>query len=238
MPHTEEETVAKRKRRRPKNPSSNLTAAQRAQLRRKWRRWIDTIGNELAVLLRKRRIYNDLGDVVKANPSTRSPGAFVDWMVTNYVTAICIGVRRLLDKDPRSISFGRLLFEMLQYPGVVSRQSLRAIYGDQKFLADLTFSNIVGRGKSVLPTTKVRSDLRALEDSAERIERFVNKRIAHISPPGAIQRLPTFNELDQILDLLDETMKNYTLLLQTSAPSSFEPTPQYDWQDVLKKPWI
>jgi hypothetical protein len=136
------------------------------------------------------------------------------WMVNNYVESACIGIRRMTDPDSRSISLWRLLWELLRYPGAVTRRSQQSLYAaGGREVADLTFYNIAGPGKSFLPRSVIVRDIRAIEDVEERIRRFVNKRIAHIGPHGAIRRPPTFNEMHSSLDTLERVLLKYHTLL-------------------------
>jgi hypothetical protein len=227
-----------RKRDRPTQAIVVLSSEERQRLRRKWRRWIQRISTDLAIQLLHNETYRELGEVVKANPRIQSPGDIHRWMVGNYIAAASLGVRRLTDKDQRSPSFWRLLYELLRYPNVITRQSHRSLYKGSRLIADLTFDGIAGRGRQVLGPGVVRHDLRSLEDTVERIHRFANKRIAHLAPQGSIRKLPTFATLEDNLKYLDELVRKYNTLLTASGHTTLKPTRQYYWRSILFEPWI
>jgi hypothetical protein len=194
---------------------------------------------DLTDLLGKREIFWDLQEVAKKNKAVLSPGDFFDWMCRNYVIAISVGIRSFLDqRDSRSL--WRMLYEMLEHPGVLNRtahvQMYVSIPGAE--YGHLTFDHVVGSGQSSLSPKAIRGDLRKIEDASERVRRFVNKRIAHRAPPGALRRLPKFNELDAALDTLDSVFCKYDLLLAAHSSASMHATRQHNWQQVLWEPWI
>ena len=75
------------------------------------------------------------------------------------------------------------------------------------------------------------------DTESRRVERFATKKVAHLdeAPPAA---LPTFDELDACVDLLERIVLNYELILKISAPHSLLPTWQYDWKAIFYEPWI
>ena len=86
-----------------------------------------------------------------------SPDAFLEWIQVNYVTAVAVGIRRITDSDRRSVSLGRLLYELIEHPRTVTRRSNRALYrGVSIVLAETSFDGIVGTRFSVLPGSAAR----------------------------------------------------------------------------------
>ena len=193
---------------------------------------------EVGDLLSKRSLYKDLVQIVNANPTTRRPDYFVAWLQENYAIALSLGVRRMIDTDHRSISLGRLLYELIESPRTITREAHRVLYIALPELADGTFDRCVGEGRQFLPQSAARSDLRALEGASARVHRLVNKRYAHSSQLSAIRRMPTFEELHSALDLVDETLAKYHVLLLAESFQTAEPEPQYEWTDALRTPWL
>lgn len=196
--------------------------------------------HDLTHLLGKREIFWELQEVAKENKSILSPGSFFQWMCQNYVVTVSVGIRSFTDQHPKSHSLWRMLYEVLENPGVIDRQAHVRMHvaAPGTEYGHLTFDNVVGRGRPSLSGQAVRSDLRKLEDASERVRRFVNKRVAHRNSPGKIRRLPKFNELDAALDVLDELLCKYNLLLTAQGTDSMHATRQYNWQSVLWEPWI
>lgn len=225
------------KRLRPQ-PETNLSVEKKAQLRKKWRGWIRRISDDLGRQLLHNETYQGIVEAVRENPRIQKPGDIHRWMAIHYVAGAVIGIRRLVDRDSRSPSFWRLLFELLQYPSVLTRASHGALYRANRYMADRTFDAIVGRGRSCLGPGVIRRDLRLLEDTADRIHRFANKRVAHLAPRGAIRKLPTFIDLTKALNDLDKLARRYNTLLTASGLVTLKPTRTYSWRSVLYEPWV
>ncbi len=199
------------------------------------------MNRDLSDMFHKREIFSELREVVKENPKILAPGDFFDWMCTNYVDSITVGIRGFMDQSTGVHSLWRLLYEILERPRVISRRAHISLYrGTPKDfdMANLTFNNVVGPKRQYLTQQMIRSDIKELEDASERVRRFVNKRVAHRTPTGKIRRLPTFNEIDRALDSLDRIFCKYNLLLVASGITSVHAEPQQDWREVLWQPWI
>lgn len=227
------------KRIRPKTQRHD--ASVHSRLRRRWKEWLPDIRRDLQDLLGRQEIFWDLQEVAQENEAILNPGEFFDWMCTSHLIAISVGVRCHVDFDKRSHSLARILYEMLENPGIISRDWHVRMYQKSPFGEDLghmSFNASVGKSAKCLSQTAIRSDLRRIEDASERIRRFVNKRVAHRASQGAIRRLPYLNELDSALNTLDAVFCKYNLLLTAEGGSSLRATRQYDWREVLWNPWL
>lgn len=196
--------------------------------------------HDLTDLLGRREIFWELQEVAKENGKILSPGAFFDWMCANYISAVSIGIRRFVDQHKGSHSLWRMLYEMLQHPGVLDREAHARMYMSTPMGVEFgrqCFNNVSGDASRILQPS-IRSDLRQLEDASDRVRRFVNKRIAHRTSPGEIRRMPKFEEVDAALNKLDELLSKYNFLLTAQGTDTFHATRQYDWREVLWEPWI
>lgn len=227
------------RRNRPKKYSHG--SSDHLKMRRRWRRWLPSMRRDMTHLLGSREIFWGLQEVAKENSEILSPGDFFDWMCRNYISAISIGIRSFVDQDRRSHSLWRMLYEILERPGVIDCESHARMYRSTSTGIEFgrhCFQNVVGKGAVLLSQGSVRSDLKILEDASERVRRYVNKRVAHRTSPGGIRRLPKFNEVDAALDVLDKILSKYDFLLTASGIESFRATRQHDWRQVLWEPWI
>lgn len=196
---------------------------------------------DITDMLAKREMFWDLQEVAKENPKVLDPGSFFDWMCRNYVVTQTVGIRGFMDQSRDSHSLWRMLFEILEHPGVISRALHVRMYRTtpmREELGHMSFDAVVGETTRVLGQRAVRADMRRLEDASERVRRFVNKRIAHRTTPGKIRRLPKFDEVDSSLTVVDEIFCKYNLLLRASGMSTCHATRQYDWREVLWEPWV
>ena len=224
---------------RPKTLKRNVDDHQK--LIRRWKRWLPAMKRDLSDLLGKRDTFWQLQEVAEKNPKIMSPYSFFDWMCRNYVVSQTVGIRSFMDHSRDSRSLWRMLYEMLENPGVINRQTHVRMYARTPIgpeLGHMTFDNVVGKGRSNVTQQVIRSDLRIIEDASERVRRFVNKRIAHKTAPGEIRRLPKFDDVDAALNKLDEIFCKYNLLLTGEGISSLHATRQFDWREVLLEPWI
>ena len=229
------------RRNRPKR--MRMDPSSHARLRRRWRSWLPTMNADLAHLLGKREIFWDLQKIAKENRQILDHGAFFDWMCTNYIAAVTIGVRSFTDQSRDVHSLWKLLYEALEHPGVFSRRAHQALYRSTPAMPDFdpanrTFDNVAGPGRKALPQSRIRKDMRELEDSTERVRRFANKRIAHRTAAGQLRRPPRFDELDNAMDTLDKIFCRYYLLLTAGGMQSASATRQYDWTEALHEAWV
>lgn len=218
-----------------------LNDAHHPYLRKRWIKWLPSMSSDITDMLAKKEIFWELQDIAKENPEILKPDAFFDWMCRNYVISQAVGIRSFIDSDKKSHSLWRLLYEALENPGVINRTAHLRMYRktpNGEWLGNKTFNAVVGEDLKKLGQKAIRTDMRQLEDSCERIRKFVNKRIAHRTNPGQIRRLPVFNELDEALKVLDRIFCKYNLLLRAQGLSTCEAVRQYDWREVLWEPWV
>jgi hypothetical protein len=231
----------------------------------KWTGWIDAIHKDVTDLVIGRHIFWEVQDIIKANPRIQKPSSFYGWLGTTYTAWGPMAVRRQLDMDNRSISLRRLLTEMISMTQGLTRERYVSIYSaklrgpnsppcsrrdcaseggayalnaaEAECIANKSFDTYAGPGNAHIPDTKIKKDLDELTAESERVERFATKKVAHLDekPPTA---LPTFDELDACVVLLEKLVLKYEMILKTSAPQSLLPTWQYDWKAIFYEPWI
>lgn len=215
--------------------------------RQKWRRWLPRLKDDISDLYHGLQIYKDLIEIVKANPETLKPPVFFNWAENNFLAIFCVGIRRLSDKDPRSISLRRLLQEMLWRPDVVSRRSYVMLQNRRGIRAShyrgilnpfKAFDEVAIKDKSRISAMLVRKDLASLKKAEVRIRRLVSKRIAHNAPLNQIRKFPKKQQIEEALELFDRLLAKYNTLLTGEGFSTFYATPQYEWRTVLQKPWM
>ena len=199
------------------------------------------MGADLTDMLAGREMFWDLQEVAKENPRVLNPGSFLDWACRNYVVAQTVAIRSFMDQSKDSHSLWRMLFEILEHPGVINRATHVRMYRTVPMgeaLGHRSFNAAVGKRVQVLGQRAIRTDMRRLENASERVRRFVNKRVAHRTLRGKIRRLPKFDEVDAALVALDKVFCKYNLLLRAQGMSTCHATRQYDWREVLREPWV
>jgi len=205
---------------------------------KKWIKWLKVCEVEIQGLLTYRDIFWNVQELIKNNQAIQKPSSFYWYLGDTYISHVAIAIRRQVKIDKQSISFARLLNEIAGDPKHVSRKYFTDLYkgSNAEHRADSDFDRFSGKGKDFISSDMVLSDLSTLQKTAKKIEKFADKRIAHIdkSKPKII---PTFQDVDDCIDILDKLYVKYHLVFHASASSSLMPTYQYDWMAIFDDPW-
>ncbi len=219
-----------------------MTNREKFQLRRKWRRWLEQIGNDLGGLLTGHDILESVLEIANNNVNVRSPNLFLSWIVSNYSVRVAVGIRRLTDHDKRTISLYRLIEDILDHPQAITREYYVSSYRDRRLvkdgLADHDFDNFANRGSNSVSIYKLTRDMKRLKSATDRIRKFTNKWFAHWDPSRRIRRLPTFEDAKESLETIDNIFCKYFLLLKRGGMTTRKPVLQYDWKKPLRHAWI
>ena len=119
-------------------------------------------------LLLSRQIFWEIQKIVSANAKLQEqPGLFNRWLATNYVVAATVGIRRQLDRDPRSVSIVRLLTEveaaLEERPDILSRANFAKNYRPElREAAERQYDKLVGAGEQRVDAAFVGLDLESL----------------------------------------------------------------------------
>lgn len=225
-------------------------SSKNQNLTRKWKRWLRTIRTEIIALAQYRQVYRDIQEIIRNNPSINVENEFYDLIGTGYATYASVTVRKLTDplprhkhktdRPPRSISLHILLEDILKNPRVLSRRRILSLLLKPYYPARRVHGDIDKTGKmgsAYISRAKVRHDLFRLSRTSKRIRRYVNKVVAHRNRVP-LRSLPTFSDLDDAIDCLQEIIKPYIFLITGSSLAKIIPTVPDDWTKILKVPWI
>jgi len=218
--------------------SSN--ARIKRQHRAKWRRWIRDLEDPIQDLVISRKLYEDLGEIVKANAAARVPADFHVWLAKNYAVSIAVGVRRLLDEDADSLSVARLLTDIRAHNKSITRRSHRHWMRRAPVeVSDAHFDELAGSGSAFLPKHEPAADLSRLKKAGAATIDMVNKRIAHMDIDGRTRRrrLPRFKDTYAAIDEIEAVYLKYRALLTGKSSDSLLPVWVYDWTSIFEHPW-
>lgn len=205
-----------------------------------WNEWLSTILTDVRGLLINRHIFQEVQRIIRSNAKIQLESSFYEWMGNVYATAAVIGVRRQLDMDKDSISFARLLTDIIANPQVLSKDRFVALYEGSNIpdhYAHRHFDGLFIPGFYHVNPSFVMHHLSALKHRAQPIRKYANKRIAHFDK-SEFRELPTYAELDNCLNYLEELLKKYLLLFRAEGHQRIVPTWQYDWRQIFRFPWI
>ncbi len=206
---------------------------------KKWLRWLKIIHDDVRQLLVKRNIFWEVQKIIKNNKELHKPSSFYDYLGDTYIAYITIGIRRQIKVNNQSVSFSRLLTELIETPTVLSRKYYTGLYKGSvvEDLADKDFDRFCIKGESHISKAMVIADLKELNKAASIIEDFTDKRIAHHDKRKP-KVLPKFNEVDACIDVLDKLYTKYHLIFHAGVMDTVMPTYQYDWKEIFEVPWV
>ncbi len=203
----------------------------------KWNNWLDEIDNDVCLLSSNRTIFREIQEIVDNNPKIQTPNLFYSFLRDTYVACTVMAVRRQIKSHKDSISFAGLFQEIIGTPCVLSRGRFVDLYpSSMKRHANSDFAQFAGNCKDHVDPNVVKQDLKQLKDLGRKLEAFADKRIAH-HDRRKIKQVPTFNDLDDCIDYLEELTKKYLLLFRGVARSPLV-TNLGDWQEIFREPWI
>lgn len=218
-----------------------MNAKQKVNIRRKWRRWLERIGDDVGWLLTSHDIFEEIIKILKFNKNIQAPALLHRWMTDNYAARISLGIRRLSDHDKRAISLYRLIKEIGDNPDALTRNWFISKYPKtmrQMKLADSDFANFANKGEIKVSMTKLKRDMKRLEKDTNRIRKFANKWIAHCDINRTSLQVPTYQDVSRALNDVDKLFCKYFLLLTRGGLNTRKPVLQYDWKEPLRHPWI
>ncbi|MCK4294281.1 MAG: hypothetical protein KAY65_13875 [Planctomycetes bacterium] len=219
-----------------------MTNKQRDELRQKWTRWLDDMGNELGWLLTGCDFFWGLQEIVRSNNKIQSPAGLHNWIADNYVAKVSTSIVRLTDRHPGTISLFWLITEIAKNPDVITRDYFVSQWHDEVLkelgFPDKTFDEFAGPGERCVNPERLKSDKQLLAEGTRLVKDFRNQWVAHFDSERKIERMPTFGDLDEALGIIDCVWCDYERLLTCSAPPTRKPALAYDWKEPLRYPWI
>lgn len=207
---------------------------------KKWEDWLEIIHEDIRELLVREYIFKGVQDIIKSNPKIHKPSSFYDWLGIVHSVDNSIGIRRQLDGNKKSVSFTRLLTEIIKEPEVLSRERFVGLYSDKEYRQDFAhrdFDDFSGEGNYFINQESVKTDLKNLLESGKEIKEFANKRVAHRSENSPSEPV-TDTKVIACLDLLENLLIKYELLFHAVTYDGILPAWQYDWKEIFREPWI
>ena len=235
----------------------------KSQKLEKWLRWMETIHDEILALVQDANMFWEVQDIIRENPRIQKPNAFYSYLARTYLSHALAGLRRQTKLRKDSISFVRLLAEIVENPEELSRSYFNSRYPSSNG-PDL--DEVVGRtdletvgivdssqlkaiikmddfapytdasGAHVCPQM-VEDDRKRLESAAKKHEAYADKRIAHWDKREP-KVIPSCGELDDCIKLLDRTYVKYHFLFHAESMDTLMPTYQYEWKSIFCEPWL
>ncbi len=176
-----------------------------------WDRQLDLIYEDFRGLVIRRHVYKKVRTIIQRNPHLHKPSSFYDFMGATFAAFAVIAVRRQreamklllssIEKNPQILSRERFV-EIFTTKILAGRKPTRPrgpsgggayIPSVAKFqiMASKTFDDYAGPDAAHVDPAHVYADLEDLWEKAKKLEKFADKKIAHlIDQPTELPTLP------------------------------------------------
>jgi hypothetical protein len=204
-----------------------------------WKIEFNEITNDLIDIIENQFIFHRVGEIIQANSKINQDNFFWDHLRANYSAAMVVGIVRQIDEKRQVISFMRLLKDIERNASVITR----TWFADQyqlylpRQIGEVQFAENFGSRETLDPTI-IKKDIDDLATITADIEKYRHTRIAHKTKDPALRTSLTFQELDDAIDHLAKLITKYQLLLNQAGMPNLMPVVQYDWEAILRTPWI
>lgn len=224
----------------------------KSQKLEKWLKWMQTIQGEIIMLLSDVKVFWEVQDIIRQNPHIQKPSYFYRYLEHSYTSHALVGLRRQIKPQKDSISFIGLLKDIVENPNELSFSYYLSIrYSESNFqrfqqsgvpfpyreVIEEEFKRYADPNCEHVCPKMVKEDLKRLKETAKICEDFVDKRIAHRDKRSP-KIVPTHDQFDNCLKLLEKTYEKYHLLFYGEGSPSLYPEPQYDWKAIFREPWL
>lgn len=216
---------------------------------KRWQDHIDLILTELMYLFENRQKFRELQQMFQDNKRLNEIGSQpYEWLLGHWGRDAVIAIRRELDSDRNTVSFGALLDEMAERNNVLTRKRFLGPLGEpgaEKFLVDTnnqTFDSwgVVSRTSNsledYLSSDGITADRILLNKAAAPVLKYANQLVAHRTPVGTLPM--TVADIHTAFDAIEETFKKYFVIVTGRALVDILPSNVGDdWKDVFTFPW-
>lgn len=204
-----------------------------------WKNEFDEITNDLIDIVENQFIFHRVGEIIQANSKINQDNFFWDHLRANYSAAMVVGIARQVDENRHVISFMRLLKDIERNTAVLTKTWFADQYEPNlpRQIGEAHFAENFGSGE-VLDPSVVRKDIADLSSITAGIEKYRHTRIAHKAKDPALRTNLTFKDLDDAVGHLAKLITKYQLLLNQAGMPNLMPVIQYDWEAILRTPWI
>jgi hypothetical protein len=202
--------------------------------------WLEVLDDQVKGLRVNQYIFWEVQKIIRANPKIDRPNHFYGWMTENYAGAMSVTVRKLADRDTRTISFRRFLEDIKNNPTVISRRRFKDNFVDGNYTerdADEGFDQLIGANRDYIDSFVVEHEIKTLLTKTSKLKRFVDKRIAH-HENSKFEDFPTFKELDEAIEYLEELIKRYYSIFECMGTENLLGSWAYDWKAIFYHAWI
>lgn len=192
-----------------------------------------------------RYVSREVGKILEDNEAQLPESYWWEFMRDTYATTQAVAVRRQADTHPDVASLGKLIEEIRDDAGRLTRDFWLGLwsfeddrFGLKRAMAEKAWEDHYGGsvGTHLDPAIPT-ADLDVLTTGAAEVKRYVDKHVAHAEPVSAEVTL-TLGEVHDAIDVIGDLFKKYYNLLTAVSYVELEPAIQDDWKAAFRVPWM
>ncbi len=217
---------------------------QNDSLLKKWEDAIAKIANEMGQLLKSRHIFNETRDIVVPKKSLYM-ASYLSWIADLYVARLSVGVRRIIDtykaEDFKTFSLLSLLNNIKKNQNVLTRSVFCDRWSEcqeDNDDANNVFNRFADEESDKLNIEWLNKDIAVINNETKHIKTFIDKWVVHHDLKRKQNQVPTFGDVDSALQLLDNIICKYHLLLCGSDLSGSCMPILKNWKRIVNQVWI
>lgn len=179
----------------------------------KWIKWLDVIKVEISELLIGRNIFWQMLELIESNQVSKGKRILGHYLCSSYVSHVVMGIRRQIKIDKQSISFARLLEEIIENPELISREYFKGLYINSPIAnkADEHFNEYSMDVYDHIDPEIVKSDLEHLKKYSDNIKVLSDQRLAHRDKRD-FKSVPQISELESCIETFEILCRKYYLI--------------------------
>jgi hypothetical protein len=173
---------------------------------------METIHDDLRNTYIQDDLFWQFQDVVRENGTLAdSQNVFLYWVNTLFKDSIIMAVRRQIDRDEHCVSLRRLLAEFRDDPALAG-------------------------GRFTVPD--IQTDIDSLDERAQIVRGFADRRVAHADPRQLGEGRPTFRDVRNCLEEMCGLVNKYAATLCEPPLTPLPPTCGTTWREIFTFPWV
>ena len=127
---------------------------------KKWVGWFEKIDDEICLLVSNRDIYREVQEIIDSNPKIKGQNLFHEFLGHTYIDYVLMAIRRQIKNNKDSLSFARLLNEIIETPCILTREWFTGLYpAKMQRHAHSDFSQFAGKRKDYVDPDLVKEDM-------------------------------------------------------------------------------
>ncbi len=210
---------------------------------KKWQKHLrNLVYSEVFNMNLRKHTFNIERKIIQNNPKITDNNIFIIYLFKNYAEAQVLSITRIVESYGRNtMSFVSLLDDMLSnYEEVINLGELDQVLIDEinKTNLDKTLKEIfIKKRKDNKPSwEKINSDKFDLLKETAKIKLLRDKWIAHIDKERKPIKID-YDEINRIIDLLNEKIKEYYILLFDQGWTTLTPGGSEGDEKIFNFPW-